>query len=292
MNKKISIIFPVKNEGENVKNTLNSLKSVKTNLNFEVVIVNDGSEDGCCDFLDEFESKFKINYIESNRVGSSNARNVGAENSDGNYLVFCDAHLFFEDYWLDKIIEPIEEGLTDSVTPIISPHDNPNVKGYGQSLNMNNFRAIWNGKREKLSDTAILSGGCFAISRKAFDDIGGFERRFRVWGFEDIEFSLRMWLFGYKCSILPTVQILHVFRKVFPYQMNANFSDYNMIRLAYSHFSEERIEKCKPFVRSQNLIEEFIKDNIADGILEQRKQYFEKRKHDDDWFFKTFNINF
>ncbi|WP_342545831.1 glycosyltransferase [Lysinibacillus sp. FSL K6-4013] len=288
----ISIIFPVKNEGNNVLNTLNSLISTKTNRSYEVIIVDDNSEDGCCDFLKDFKSTVPIKYIKANGIGSSQARNVGAEATKGKYLIFCDAHLFFEDYWLDKMIKPLENNLTNAVTPIISPHDNPKVKGYGQTLNMTNFRAKWNGVRTELSDTAILSGGCFAISREIFFAVGGFEKRFRVWGFEDIEFSIRMWLFGYKCSVEPSVQILHIFRKVFPYQMNANFSDYNMIRLAYSHFSEERIEKCKKFVRSQQLTNQFVEDNIKDSVLEQRALYFSKRKYDDDWFLNKFNIEF
>lgn len=288
----VSIIFPVKNEGENVKNTLDSLSNVKTEVDFQVVIVNDGSQDGCCDFLDNYESTFEIIYVETNNVGASNARNVGAEKSNGKYLVFCDAHLYFEEYWLDKMIEPIVNKLTDAVTPIISPHDKPTAKGYGQTLDMTRFRAKWNGQRTDLSDTAILSGGCFSISREVFNAIGGFERRFRVWGFEDIEFSIKMWLFGYRCSVLPTVQILHIFRKAFPYQMSVNFSDYNMIRLAYSHFSQERIEKCKEFVRNKEMTESFIKENIEDGVMEQRESYFARRMYDDSWFFEKFSIDF
>ncbi|HAJ4019679.1 TPA: glycosyltransferase [Escherichia coli] len=47
-NPMVSVIFPVKNEGINVKNTLDSLQKMKTDINYEVIVVDDASEDGCC----------------------------------------------------------------------------------------------------------------------------------------------------------------------------------------------------------------------------------------------------
>src|SRR5438270_863334 len=71
-----------------------------------------------------------------------------------------------------------------------------------------------------LFPTAVLPGGCIAISKKVFTDIGGFDREFRVWGYEDVEFSIRMWLFGYSCFVQPKVKILHLFRTSHPYTVS------------------------------------------------------------------------
>jgi len=287
----ISIIFPVKNEGENVKTTLDSLFNKKTNNKFEVIIVDDASEDGCCGFLDSY-GRENITLITTSGVGAANARNVGAEASRGEYLIFCDAHLFFEDYWIDGLISPITQGLADAVTPGIGRTDNPNIVGYGQTLNPENFRAKWNNKKNGLFETAILPGGCFAISRKVFFDVNGFERGFRVWGFEDIELSIKLWLFGYRCFVQPEVKILHLFRTTFPYKVTVDYSDYNMMRMAYSHFSLERVEKCKKLIRRKEYSEELIESLLSTDILKQRDDYFNKRVHDDEWFFKKFDINF
>jgi GT2 family glycosyltransferase len=293
----VSVIFPVKNEGIHVKNTMDSLQKAKTNVSYEVIVVDDASEDGCCDFLSAHEYPFPVTLVRTKGLGASNARNAGAEKANGTYYIFCDAHLFFEDYWIDKCIEPIEKGMADGVVPGIAPHDKPNTVGYGYTINLEKFKASFNGKSILTKglhpvETPFLPGGCLAITKKVFDDIGGFDKGFIVWGHEDVEISLKMWLFGYKCYVQPQVKVLHVFRKSFPYKVSVTHADYNMMRMAYSHFSEERIEKCKKYIRVPEKTEQIVKAVIANGALEQRDRYFARRRFDDDWFFKHFKINF
>ncbi|EST55343.1 glycosyl transferase family 2 [Brevibacillus panacihumi W25] len=199
----VSIIFPVKNEGENVKNTLDSLTNVKNEAHYEVIIVDDASEDGCCDFLKQIDYPFPVKLVRTQGLGSANARNYAVNFASGNYFVFCDAHLFFEDNWLDNLIQPLVNGIADGVVPGIAPHDKPNVVGYGYTINLNKFKADFNGRSILKDDmepteTPCLPGGCLAISKEVFEDIGGFDRGFIVWGHEDIEISIKLWLFGYR----------------------------------------------------------------------------------------------
>ncbi|MEJ8544132.1 glycosyltransferase family 2 protein [Brevibacillus borstelensis] len=293
----VSIIFPVKNEGINVKNTLDSLVKVKTDISYEVIIVDDASEDACCDFLSSHDYPIAIKLVKTDGLGAANARNVGAEKASGQYYIFCDAHLFFEDDWIEKLLDPMEKGIADGVVPGIAPHDKPNTVGYGYTINLEKFKANFNGrsilaKGSEPVPTPCLPGGCLAIKKDVFIDIGGFDKGFIVWGHEDVEISIKMWLFGYKCFIQPQVKILHVFRKSFPYNVTVTHADYNMMRMAYSHFSEERIEKCKKYIRVPAKADQIIQSVIDNGALEQRAAYFSRRKFDDDWFFKNFRIDF
>ncbi|EWG09051.1 hypothetical protein PBF_20853 [Cytobacillus firmus DS1] len=284
----VSIIFPVKNEGANVKSTLDSLFSVKTHISFEVIVADDASSDGCCKFIDTYKHKVKL--IRTNGIGAARARNLGAEHTKGKYLAFCDAHLEFEDYWLDGLIVPLEKRHTDAVAPAIAAIGDPKFIGYGMSLSRN-LRIKWNKKRPGLFDTAIIPGGCFIIFKKVFFNIGGFEKGFRTWGHEDVELSIRLWLFGYRCSVLPEVRILHLFRKSHPYQVSNEEVSYNLLRMAYSHFNYERIEKCKKLITGVRpaIIEKQVKQ---DGVLRQRHKYINRRKYDDDWYFRKFRIQF
>lgn len=295
----VSIIFPVKNEGIHLKNTLDSLQNTKTNVHFEVIVVDDATEDGCCDFLSDHDYPFAVTTFRTVGLGAARARNAGAEKAKGTYYIFCDAHLFFEDYWIEKLIDPLEKGVADGVSPGIAPHDKPDSVGYGFTLSFkkSSFKEEFSNKKVvpqdwKPFETPSLAGGCLAISRRVFDDIGGFDRGFIVWGHEDFEISLKMWLFGYKCYIQPQVTILHVFREVFPYKVSTNHADFNMMRMAYSHFREERIETCKKFIRVPEKADRIIELVLEKGALEQREEYFSRRKYDDDWYFKRFNINF
>ena len=291
----VSIIFPVKNEGPNVKSTLESLYSVKINTPFEVIVVDDFSNDDCCLFLqNEFLDK-NINLINTTGVGAANARNAGAEHALGDILVFCDAHLEFEDLWLDRLLEPLVTGKTTSVAPAIGAIGNPNFIGYGQTLWINprasKIRTHWNTRQDDVFETAILPGGCFAIKRDVFEDVGGFETGFPTWGHEDVELSIKLWLFGYSCHVQPNPKVLHLFRKSQPYHISLDDYYYNLLRLAYLHFSPARIQKIRSMIPKERAVE-IQKNVLKNGALLKKQAYLERRKYHDDWYFNKFNINF
>jgi hypothetical protein len=146
-------------------------------------------------------------------------------------------------------------GRADAVCPAVGDADDPLRVGYGQTLD-GALRVRWNRKRKVLFPTPVVPGGCFAVSRRAFEDAGGFDGGLTGWGFEDVEFSLRLWLFGYKCCVQPAAKVLHVFRRFFPYEVKKEAVYANMLRMAYCHFSKERIEACK------TLIEEAIAEEL------------------------------
>lgn len=288
----ISVIIPVKNEGTLIKTTLDSLFSVRTRRDFEVIVVDDASTDGCCDFLQDepYRKNGQVVLCRTEGIGAANARNLGAEKASGEYFVFCDAHMLFADGWLDLLLEPLEKKLTNATTPAIGSVNNPEFTGYGQTLKFN-LRIKWNDKQNRLFETAVLPGACFAVPRKVFTDAGGFERGFKTWGYEDIEFSIKTWLFGYRCHCRPDVKVLHLFRKAQPYEINREEIYYNLMRMAYSHFNNSRIEKCRKII-GRKMAAPIEKEVIRDGVLRQRKQYFKTRKHTDDWYFQKFNIHF
>ncbi|MBT2686885.1 glycosyltransferase [Bacillus sp. ISL-47] len=286
----ISIIFPAKNEGVNVKRTLDSLFSISTDYPFEVILVDDASVDGCCDFISTYSKKDLIKLVKTKGAGASNARNIGADQAKGDYYFFCDAHLEFEDKWIDRLMEPLLSGKTDAVTPAIASMDNPKSIGFGQTLTPS-LSIKWNKRQSGLFETAVLPGGCFAITRSAFEAVGGFETGFKTWGHEDVEISIKLWLFGFKCHVQPDVTILHLFRKKHPYKVKYVEVNYNLMRMAYSHFNDARIYKCRKLLRGKyrRLIEPRV---IKHGVLKQREEYFRKREYDDDWYFGKFGIDF
>lgn len=287
---KVSIIFPVRNEGENVRNTLDSLFSIKIGTPFEIIVVNDGSVDQCCDFLKDYREKEKITLIETDGIGAANARNEGAKSADGDIFIFCDAHLQFEDGWLDQLVRPLLLSQTDAVSPAIGSINNQDFIGYGQTLK-SNLRIKWNEKSQGLSETAILPGACLAIRREVFEAVGGFEQGFYTWGHEDVELSIKLWLFGFRCHVLPSVKVGHLFRRELPYEVSYDDLYYNILRMAYSHFNTERILKCKSLIPSTRG-KEIEWKVVQDGALVQRQEYLKKRKRTDDWYFHRFNIPF
>jgi glycosyltransferase involved in cell wall biosynthesis len=286
----VSLIMPVKNEGENIKNTIESAFSVKTDCDFEIVVVDDDSQDECCSFLDDNKNE-KIKKIKTEGLGAANARNAGADHAEGDIFIFCDAHIFFEDYWIERLIEPIQKGIADATNPGIADAANPKSIGFGYTWN-ENLDPKWNIEREKNPyPVPLLAGGCLAISREAFEDIDGFERGFRVWGREDEEISLKLWLFGYKCYIVPDVTILHIFRPQAPFELKWDHINYNSLRMAMLHLNYGRVIKLAQRLKYSSKTK-LMAELLQSDILEKRALYEQKRKYDDDWYMKKFNIPF
>ncbi|WP_347318360.1 glycosyltransferase [Rossellomorea sp. RS05] len=287
---KVSVVFPVKNEGKNVKMTLDSLFNVKTNVEVEAILVDDASTDEGFAFLSTYEHKQKVIYVRAEGVGPSVARNLGAEAAHFPYIAFCDAHMTFEHFWLDRLVYPLASGVTDAVCPAIGSLEDPSIVGYGQSLTPS-LKIKWNPRGRGLFETAILPGACIVMKKETFDDIGGFEPGFYSWGHEDVEISIKLWLFGYRCHCDPTVTILHLFRTAHPYSVNYEGIYYNLMRMAYLHFDDARIERAKSLIVHGSSIK-IDRKVLQDGVLQKRTEYMKKRKTSIDTLFKKFSIYF
>lgn len=287
----VSIIIPARNEGENVANTVKSMTESLNATPFEIIVVDDGSEDGCCRFLTEKPPSGKIRMIRTSGLGSARARNAGAAMARGEVFIFCDAHIFVEEQWIDKLVEPIGSGLLDAVCPAISPHDRPHDMAGGFTWD-ERLNFTWLPRPDKISPVPLLPGGCMAVGAGAFAGVEGFERGFMVWGREDEEFSLKMWLFGYRLGVVPDVRVLHIFRQKHPYRVTWEHVDYNLLRMAYSHFSSDRIARVLELIKHHPGSGRVARRVLESDVLDQRKRYFNRRQRNDDWFFNKFRIPF
>jgi GT2 family glycosyltransferase len=288
-----SLIIPCKNEGQNVKMTLESLFAASPLSRVEYIVVDDGSDDGCCDFLKENSMYSSVNLISSSRLGVSRARNLGASSAKGDYLIFCDAHITVPPGWPDNLLNAFKLDGVDAVSPAIGSLENPDATGYGQTWN-ERLQVVWLPPPPKMKTAAVplLPGGCVAVRRDVFRQAGGFDPGFIAWGHEDVEFSLKLWLFGYGLFVSPAVKILHLFRRKHPYPVKMDHFLYNMLRMAYSHFKEDRIEKVLDLIDEVGSAKKINQRVLKGGALKQRLDYLARRKYDDDWFMKKFKINF
>lgn len=131
-----------------------------------------------------------------------------------------------------------------------------------------------------------------AVAREAFYDVGGFDAGFLTWGHEDEEISLKLWLFGYKAFVCGDVLIKHYFRRRHPYSVTPFHTHYNLLRMAFSHFSQERIAKLLDVRGGPGVLSRELVAVIFSDVWKQRQDYFSRRERDDDWFFARFAIPF
>ncbi len=95
---KFSVIIPTYNRGWVIKESVNSV--LRQNFNdYEVIVVVDGSVDDTLEILKEFNDKIIV--LKKENEGPSQARNFGAKNAKGEYLIFLDDDDVFFPYTLE-----------------------------------------------------------------------------------------------------------------------------------------------------------------------------------------------
>lgn len=94
---KVSMIMPIYNGEAYMRKSIDSILN-QSFKEFELILVNDGSEDNTAEICNEYKAKdSRIRVIHKANEGSGPARNVGIKSAKGKYLMFPDC-----DDWLDK----------------------------------------------------------------------------------------------------------------------------------------------------------------------------------------------
>ena len=108
MQEKISIIVPVYNVENYLERCVESILK-QTYTNFELLLINDGSTDKSGELCDQLVSKngnIKVFHLEN--AGVSNARNVGIQNSTGEWITFVDSDDFITNDYLETLISAVD----------------------------------------------------------------------------------------------------------------------------------------------------------------------------------------
>ncbi|MBC2580275.1 glycosyltransferase [Clostridium sp. DJ247] len=293
----VSVVIPCKNEITTLKSTVNSIIESTNDLNYEIIIVDDASEDLSTEFL-----KYDLNreiykdiiLVKTNNLGVAGSRNAGAKASKGKYLFFCDAHIKVPDRWLNNLVNTLKEADADIVAPCIVNMSDISAAGYGMTWD-EQLKPIWLVNRPNgVVEIPFVSGCTFGITNELFKKVNGFDHFFQVYGSEDFEICLKAWLYGYRVVLNPHVKVQHLFKTVHSYRINTSNVIFNILCLAYSHFGKERLSKTINILKNEYSFSTAASDIKLNSelILKQREKYFNERIYNDDFFFKKFNIPF
>ena len=103
---KLSIIIPVHNEEQYLKRCLDSVvRSIKAHNEVEVLVIDDGSEDGSWDIAQTYEN-FKLIKRTQTSFGVSFARNIGINEATGDYVTFLDSD---DEYYENAVSSMLQE---------------------------------------------------------------------------------------------------------------------------------------------------------------------------------------
>lgn len=109
MSIKVSVIIPIYNVEKYLKQCVDSVLN-QSYQNLEIILVDDGSPDGCPQICDDYQKKDeRIIVIHKLNGGLSSARNAGMKVVTGNYIIFLDSDDFWDDInGLARLVERIE----------------------------------------------------------------------------------------------------------------------------------------------------------------------------------------
>lgn len=128
----ISIILPIYNVEKYLDNCMDSLFN-QTYSNFEVIMVDDGSTDGCADICNKYmEMDKRVRVYHKKNGGLSDARNFGIEKAMKDYITCIDPDDYVDEDYLEYLVFLISKYETKMA---ICQHrvvfDNGKIRDYG-----------------------------------------------------------------------------------------------------------------------------------------------------------------
>lgn len=228
---KYSIIVPVYNRPDEIGELLESLCS-QTETDFEVIVVEDGSQIPCKDVCEKFASILDLHYYNKENSGPGMSRNYGAERSAGDYIIVLDSDVVLPDGYLAAINRELNQHPVDAFGGPDASHPSFTAIQKAISYSMTSFFTTGGirGGKAKL-DKFYPRSFNMGIRRDVYMRLGGFSKmRFG----EDIDFSIRIFKAGCKCRLFPEAWVWHKrrtdMRKFFRQVYNSGIARVNLYK--------------------------------------------------------------
>lgn len=286
-----------RNEGEEVRNTIKSIR--ETTQDMPILIVDDYSNDGYDYLRTAVDYGCKYHRM-TERVGSVGTKDWAGRNVDTEYFVLLDGHMRFYMHDWDKLLE---EALIKNPMSIISSRTIYLSKENGEMVNKDNYTIrsmcarveFGNGfefdpkwtdaeinERDGLCDVPCVLGACYAISKAWWERIDGLNG-LKTYGLEETYMSIKTWLCGGSCKVTKNFGAGHVYRSINPNSIPSLTIDYNRLVCGYV-FDTDFAELC------MNLSKRIGYNNLI-GALKMFEENFDNLKAVKEYF-KAHNWKF
>lgn len=193
----VSVIIPIYNVEKWLPECVDSVLN-QTYKNLEVILVDDGSPDGCPAICDEYATRDpRIKVIHKPNGGLSDARNAGIKAMMGEYVIFMDSDDFWlNTFFLEKIVIDIvnkhepdcillraisvsETGIYGSPDPILSGYNIDKLPRRQVIEAMNSIGTLWASACTKLVKSDIICGNSIFFEKGILS--------------EDIDYTLQLY---------------------------------------------------------------------------------------------------
>ena len=240
---KLSVCMSFLNEGEEVGNTVRSIRETAGDT-VDIIVVNDASTDGY-----DYESDLKglnVHYfVNKRRIGAAAGKEKTVQISSTPYFILIDAHMrFYQKDWATQLVAELEKNsnrLLCCQNLALSKKDGKLSKPvemgvYGAYLRFDIGRNIPNIKWNDHEHVPTLSkgqipavlGATYSTSKKYWNRLCGYQGLIH-YGDEEAYISIKAWMEGGGCYFLPNIKIGHIYREESPYIVHRNMMTYNIL---------------------------------------------------------------
>lgn len=224
----LSIIIVNYNVKEFLQNLLTSLSKAVANLSAEIIVVDNGSDDGSIEMLRE---KFPRVTLISNKVnlGFSKANNLGLKIAEGKFLLLLNPDTIVQEDTFEKLIQFFNENQDAGMVgcKILNPDGTLQlacrrsfpgpwtsfckVSGLSSLFPKSKLFARYNltyMDENRSYEVDAISGSFMMVRREVFEKIGGLDEQFFMYG-EDLDWCYRVQKSGWKVYYVHNTTIIH-----------------------------------------------------------------------------------
>ena len=203
---KYSFIIPVFNRPDEVDELLESLTH-QTLRDFEVVVVEDGSDVPCRDVVERYADRLQVHYYAKPNSGPGQTRNYGVERAEGDYVLILDSDVVLPEGYLQAVDHELAATPCDAFGGPDRAHASFSKMQKAINYAMTSFfttGGIRGGKKkmDKFYPRSLNMG----VRRAVYHELGGFSAmRFG----EDIDFSTRLIRSGHVSRLFQSAWVWH-----------------------------------------------------------------------------------
>jgi GT2 family glycosyltransferase len=214
-----------------LKECLKGIKMVQPKINYEIIVVDNGSGDGTPMMMAEYFPEIKFIASDEN-LGYAKGNNLGIKAASGRYVMIMNPDIVVFSGALERLVEFMDSRPDIGMV-------GPKLLNPDKSLQYSCYRFpdFWtplyrrtplgklNFAKKKLDDYFVkdwdhnsikevdwLLGGCLLIRKKALEEVGYLDERYFAY-FDDVDLCRSMWAKGWKVVYYPLVSVVHFHRR-------------------------------------------------------------------------------
>ncbi|MAW94610.1 MULTISPECIES: glycosyltransferase [unclassified Leeuwenhoekiella] len=201
-----SIVIPVYNRPDEVRELLQSLNAQDYSDPFDVVLVEDGSTDTSEKVISDFP-ELDISYFFKENSGPGDSRNFGMRKAKGNFFIIFDSDCVIPSHYLSEVSECLSRDYCDFYGGPDAARDDFTSLQKAINYSMTSLLTT-GGIRGKKAAAGTFEPRSFnmGISKKAFEASGGFGR---IHPGEDPDLTIRLWKLGFNSRLLADAFVYH-----------------------------------------------------------------------------------